>query len=265
LLAAAAAAGTSTILGILDGKWRFEVFMYLLGSYIHGRRRRGEGGSEGIMVAFGFVEVVAQVAPSVSAPEWIECYVVKDIDPRMCGTLVRDLNAVLPLRGRTNDDSSITLGDVSSTENKIPSMNHLKRIRRRPATIDEIHNRTLIATLAEEDESMESSMKSDSGVEENSNACDDGNPAKKARKMKENARCQTKKESVNNSEPYSLDVLVGSIVAVDQYLTSRSRSLSSETKTPLSLIFERHDYVQQSLPGRPARTRNELNLWNATI
>ena len=222
-------------------------------------------GGEGIMVAFGFVEVVAQVAPSVSAPEWIECYVVKDIDPRMCGTLVRDLNAVLPLRGRTNDDSSITLGDVSSTENKIPSMNHLKRIRRRPATIDEIHNRTLIATLAEEDESMESSMKSDSGVEENSNACDDGNPAKKARKMKENARCQTKKESVNNSEPYSLDVLVGSIVAVDQYLTSRSRSLSSETKTPLSLIFERHDYVQQSLPGRPARTRNELNLWNATI
>jgi hypothetical protein len=144
-------------------------------------------------------------------------------------------------------------------------MNHLKRIRRRPATIDEIHNRTLIATLAEEDESMESSMKSDSGVEENSNTCDDDHPAKKARKMKENAKCQTRKECGNNSEPYSLDVLVGSIVAVDQYLTSRSKSLSSETKTPLSLVFERNDYVQQSLPGRPARTRNELNLWNATI
>jgi hypothetical protein len=212
------------------------------------------------MDAFGFVEVVAQVAPSVSAPEWIECYVLKDIDPRMCGTLVRELNAVLPLRGRTNDDSSITLGDVSSTENRFPSMNHLKRIRRRPATIDEIRNRISIATLAEESEGESSAMKSDSGVEENSNAGDDDHPAKKARKMKENAKCQTKKESGNNSEPYSLDVLVGSIVAVDQYLSSRSRSLSSE-----SLIFERHDYVQQALPGRPARTRSELNLWNATI
>ena len=207
----------------------------------------------------GFVEVVAPVAPSVSSPEWIECYVLKDIDPKMCGTLVRDLNSVLPLRGGgTNDDSS-------SSENKLPSMNHLKRIRRRPATIDEIHNRTSISTLAEEDESMESAMRSDSGVEENSNACDDGHPAKKARKMKKNAKCQTKRECGDSSEPYSLDILVGSIVAVDHYLTSRSRLLLSETKTPLSLIFERHDYVQQSLPGRPARTRDELNMWNATM
>ena len=213
----------------------------------------------------GFVEVVAPVAPSVSSPEWIECYVLKDIDPKMCGTLVRDLNSVLPLRGGTNDDSSI-VGDVSSSENKFPSMNHLKRIRRRPATIDEMHNRTSISTLAEEDESMESAMRSsDSGVEENSNACDDGHPAKKARKRKKNAKCQTKRECGDSSEPYSLDILVGSIVAVDHYLTSRSRLLLSETKTPLSLIFERHDYVQQSLPGRPARTRDELNMWNATM
>lgn len=213
----------------------------------------------------GFVEVVAPVARSVSSPEWIECYVLKDIDPKMCGTLVRDLNSVLPLRGGTNDDSSI-IGDVSSSsENKFPSMNHLKRIRRRPATIDEIHNRTSISTLAEEDESMESAMRSDSGVEENSNACDDGHPAKKARKMKKNAKCKTKRECGDNSEPYSLDILVGSIVAVDHYLTSRSRSLLSETKTPLSLIFERHDYVQQSLPGRSARTRDELDMWNATM
>lgn len=213
--------------------------------------------------AASFVEVVAQAAPSVSSPEWIDCYVLTDIDPKICGALVRDLNAVLPLRGGTNDTSIL----------KSPSMDHLKRIKRRHATADEKHNRRPVATLVEEGESMKSTMKSDNGVEENSNAYDDGqgelsstqHPAKKARKMKDNAKCQTKKESGFNSQPYSLDVLVGSVVAVDQYLTSRSRSLSSETKTPLSLIFERHEYIRQSLPGRPARTRNELNLWNATI
>lgn len=215
--------------------------------------------------ACGFVEVVAQAAPSVSSPEWIDCYVLTDIDPKLCGALVRGLNAVLPLRGGTNDvDTSIL---------ESPSMDHLKRIKRRHATVDEIHNRKPIAMLVKKGESMKSTMESDNGVEENSNADDHGqgelsstqHPAKKARKMKDNAKCQTKKESDYNSQPYSLDVLVGSAVAVDHYLTSRSRSLSSETKTPLSLIFERHDYVQQSLPGRPARSRNELNLWNATI
>ena len=69
------------------------------------------------MNAFGFVEVVSQVAPSES--EWIECYLIKDIDPRMCGTLVRDLNAVLPLRGRTNDDSSFVVGLLDYAAEKI--------------------------------------------------------------------------------------------------------------------------------------------------
>ncbi len=47
-----------------------------------------------------FVKIVHPDLPLPTHLDWINCFVVSDVDPKSCGTLTRDLITILPLRGR---------------------------------------------------------------------------------------------------------------------------------------------------------------------
>jgi hypothetical protein len=94
-------------------------------------------------------------------PDRIDCFVVSDVDPKSCGMLARDLNAILPLRGRGAAPSSwsdaaeeeensamIATAEVDDDDPPPPRTDHLKRICRRPATANEMAARS--ATAADE-------------------------------------------------------------------------------------------------------------------
>ena len=74
-----------------------------------------------------FVEIVQPDPASHKTRqlEWIECYVLTDVDPKSCGTLARDLNAVLPLRGGSGDEGVVAPGPDAS-------YHHGERDRGRP-------------------------------------------------------------------------------------------------------------------------------------
>jgi hypothetical protein len=94
-------------------------------------------------------------------PDRIDCFVVSDVDPKSCGTLARNLNAVLPLRGcgatsssssdaaeEEEDSAMIATADVDDDDPPPPRTDHLKWIRRRPATANKMAARA--ATAADE-------------------------------------------------------------------------------------------------------------------
>ncbi len=108
-----------------------------------------------------FVEIVHPDPPLPTHPNRIDCFVVSDVDPKSCGTLAHNLNAVLPLRGRgaaplswsdaaeeEEDAVMIATADVYDDNPPPPRTDHLKRIRRRPATANKMA--TLAAMAADE-------------------------------------------------------------------------------------------------------------------
>ena len=198
-----------------------------------------------------FIEIIHN-PPEEVLPEWIECYIIKNIDPQCCGPLARDLNAILPLRipTQTNNVQSSSTSCIAKEHDTtilFPNTEHLKRIRRRPATDEEIQSRKI-----EDDSPTKQDSKESTG-----DVCDN-HPTKKAK--------------INNSKKkqssYSLDILVGSVSAVDDHLCSKE----STSSTSLTTILERYNlsttsssFIRKSLPGRPAHTKDELNQWNKSV
>lgn len=250
-------------------------------------------------------------------PERIECRVLVDIDPRKCGSLARDLNAVLPLRGSPGVSASASAssrasaddgdGTVASTSmisvaggSLLPMTDHLKRIRRRPATADEIKSRAAADAGNKNDDGTSEAEKGNgrgssernnhAESDENGSAKDDngsGNGgsasnctqkrAQKKKKKKKNAKQQ-------NAAPWSLDILVGSTPAVDRAIEASSSGTNNSVPPPppppppppsphysLRSVLEKNglsatrDLARMSLPGRPARTTEELDAWNKSL
>jgi len=198
-----------------------------------------------------FIEIIHN-PPEEILPEWIECYIIENLDPKYCGPLARDLNAILPLRisTQTNDvqsTSSSCIVKEHDTTILFPNTEHLKRIRRRPATDEEVRSRKIEDEYPTKQDSKEST-----GV-----ACDI-HPTKKA-------KINSKKKKQTS---YSLDILVGSVSAVDDHLCSKE----STSSLSLTTILERYNlststssFIRKSLPGRPAHTKDELNQWNTSV
>jgi len=202
-----------------------------------------------------FIEIIHK-PPEEVLPEWIECYIIKNLDPKCCGPLARDLNTILPLRiqTQTNNVQSTTPSSSCITEEHdttilFPNTEHLKRIRRRPATDEEIQSRKAEEGSLTKHDSKETLT--------NEDVCDN-HPTKKAK--------------INNSKKkqssYSLDILVGSVSAVDDHLCSKE----STSSLSLTTILERYNlsttsssFIRKSLPGRPAHTKVELNQWNTSV
>jgi len=202
-----------------------------------------------------FIEIIHN-PPEEILPEWIECYIIENLDPKCCGPLARDLNAILPLRiqTQTNNVQSTTPSPSCITEEHdttilLPNTEHLKRIRRRPATDEEIQSRKA------EEGSL--TTKETESASTNEDVCDN-HPTKKAKK-------NSKKKKQTS---YSLDILVGSVSAVDYHLCSKE----STSSLSLTTILERYNlsttsssFIRKSLPGRPAHTKDELNQWNTSV
>ena len=199
-----------------------------------------------------FIEIIHKPYEEVF-PEWIECYIIENLDPKCCGPLARDLNAILPLRisTQTNNVQSTTPSCITEEHDTtiFPNTEHLKRIQRRPATDKEVRSRKIEDDYPTKQDSKEST----------NGDVSDKHPTKKA-KINNNKKKQSS---------YSLDILVGSVSAVDDHLCSKE---STSTSLSLTTILERYNlststssFIRKSLPGRPAQTKDELNQWNTSI
>ncbi|KAL7552307.1 hypothetical protein ACHAWF_015541 [Thalassiosira exigua] len=220
-----------------------------------------------------FVEVEAPRPKEEEAlPDRIDCCVLPNVDPRSCGPLARALNAVLPLRRATNESD----GEVGSAEPGrggrgagLPRTDHLKRIRRRPASADEVESR-----LSKSGGGSNGGNGTDgSELASKGDDAGGGNPKKRSKKDKKNG---AKKQ---DAAPYSLDLLVGSVEAVELALEATTDPSGPDRDATPSLrsVLESHgvpspgdpapgnSLARRSLPGRPARDRDELEAWNRTL
>lgn len=219
-----------------------------------------------------FVEIESPPTGDEEAPpERIECCVLSNIEPRCCGPLARDLNALLPLR--CDDTSRAPMASAKSdvanetaSVDSFPTTDHLKRIRRRPATDDEILARAKADDSVQEQltNGKDSDAKGDD--KSNSNGGEDATdePAQKRPKPSKKIKKQ------DETTPWSLDMLVGSVAAVDRSIsasdsTSTSAQSLSAVLAKYNLSPESDNFVRRSLPGRPAHTKEELEQWNQSV
>ena len=201
-----------------------------------------------------FIEI-QQPKENTSLPERVDCYILVNIDPKCCGDLARELNAILPLRSSSaSDDKSNTDESFGDAPHQVPVTDQLKRIRRRPATIGELE-----LVTQQNNRNLPVEARSDEA------------PTKRAKKN--NQHNQSK--SGPSSRTWSLDILVGSVEATERLLQRKKNTtkhdINSDNK-PLTLesILAKYNMttnllVRRSLPGRPAETKEELQLWNTTL
>jgi hypothetical protein len=190
-----------------------------------------------------FIEI--QKPKEVTAlPERIDCYVLVNIDPKCCGALAKDLNAILPLRSAGQSDGS------QKEHHHAPITDHLKRIRRRPAT------------AAETDALIQAAVDTTAMTSND----DSSTPSSKSPSQEAPKKRAKKNDNCNTSRNWSLDMLVGSIEAVDDLLNV----IGDETTNSLESILAKYNMTKthltrRSLPGRPAETKDELQQWNTGL
>ncbi len=198
-----------------------------------------------------FEEVISDIpGPIDLLPEEVEVY-VSTIEPKLCGTLIKDLGFHLPLI--KFDDKVAIEDDNGNKEYEWPALGHLRRVKR-----------------LELDENIV-----DPSIEENGNTCND------------NSHCNSpdeppkkrKKKSKNKSKPQNvqLQILIGSVQHIDSILMdgvdaeekpSKDSSVetkdSSQVKTKLKELIDKNklELVKTNLPGRPAKSREELEKWS---
>lgn len=197
------------------------------------------------------------LAGEEAPPERIECYVLADVDPKRCGPLARELNAALPLR--TSGTASHTPIDGTGGPDDDVSFqrtDHLKRIRRRSATAEELSARSgpeIVREVREQSTNNDERSCEETGGKDKR--------LTKRPKPNKNSKGQQNAKRHQKSSPWSLDMLVGSVAAVDAHLSSASPKLASILKK-YDLSTRIPILTRRLLPGRPARDREELKEWN---
>ena len=214
-----------------------------------------------------FLEIL-QPKDVPSLPERIDCYILINIDPKCCGALARDLNYMLPLRrGADQSSENQFSSDSLVKQQQIPITEHLKRIRRRPAMANEIEalvNQTAIADMQTDQTDLGCYPRDEKSTE---------SPSKEAPKKRAKRGSTSSNDSEGAVRTWSLDMLVGSVAAVDNLQSQNAQQGASvadkqNTKTnSLESILTKHnftvtDLVRIPLPGRPAKTKEELHQWN---
>ena len=199
-----------------------------------------------------FVEIRAPVPEQEPPPEWIECYIISDLDPKRCGSFAKALNAILPLRSasdRGTPRSSAEGLDHHPPPRRIPGTDHLKRVCRRPATDEELRSR--------QNNVQDDTAKTD-GCDETCGGDPSTNPKKSSKK---------RKSPDGQMRSWSLDLLLGSAPAVDNAL---AQTTEGGNGVALESVLEKNDlhyrcFVKKLLPGRPAKTKEELDEWNQNV
>ena len=209
-----------------------------------------------------FIEIEAPENEEV-LPDRIECFIIENIDPTICGPLSKDLSALLPLR--------CTSGESTNTEKKAgPRTDHLKRTRRRNATEHELKSRSdtqrhkLSSSSNDGTASCdEKKVKSGDAVREESNC----NNHTEVNLNNSNKRKQ-KERSKQTSSPWSLDILVGSVQHVNEILNTMTTTQNASYPSLLEILAKYElseqspNFKRQLLPGRPAKTKEERDEWN---
>ncbi len=207
-------------------------------------------------------------------PEWIECYIIENIDPTICGPLSKDLSSILPLRcpGTKSDKSSTETITLSTTQ--YPKTDHLKRTRRRAATEHELNLRANsdnapIQKLPSSSSSSEDKTTS-FGKKLTSGDVESGDISTENKFKEHNTKKRKQKSKQSN---WSLDVLVGSVQQVNDTLNTSSTTQNEKlhslqqilTKYGLSIDESQNSLTYQSLPGRPAKNKEERDEWNLSV
>jgi hypothetical protein len=228
-----------------------------------------------------FIEIINQNSQKDhQLPEWIDCYVVTNVDRRSCEPLSRELN-------NWQRDFAAFVFDNSID---FPRIDHLKRIRRRPATTNEIELReksekvTLrekkevavggndISAIANKTNGSKQGSNNDSTTTpgETKGEKHSAVPAKKRNNKKRNKSGDSPVAVA--TAPWALDLLIGSTAAIDHSIQTTKDNLSIR----LHSILERYDIHPHSsvkknivtcrkLPGRPAKTKEERHEWNVSL
>ena len=216
-----------------------------------------------------FIEVECPEAEEL-LPEWIDCYVIENIDRTICGPLSKDLSAILPLRCPATSNKASMAASIISNATKFAKTDHLKRTRRRAATEEELRLRANALKHKLSSSSDETTLCSKKlKVEQHGDIESHDDTKKDATKHSKTA--QPGKCS-QNAIPWSLDVLVGSVDAVNDSLNTTTSTTTSTTKntTPSLLsilakygLSDQHpSFIRRSLPGRPAKNKEERDEWN---
>ena len=210
-----------------------------------------------------FIEVECPEAEEL-LPEWIDCYIIENIDRTICGPLSKDLSAILPLRCPTTSNKSSMAASIISNATKFAKTDHLKRTRRRAATEEEIRLRANALKHKLSSSSDDTTLCSKKlRVEQHDDI--DSHTKKDATKHSKTAQ---QEKSSQNAIPWSLDVLVGSVDAVNDALNSTTSATKNTTSSLLSILAkyglsDQHpSFIRRSLPGRPAKNKEERDEWN---
>ncbi|KAL7443608.1 hypothetical protein ACHAXM_009047 [Skeletonema potamos] len=220
-----------------------------------------------------FIEIESPETEEV-LPERIDCYIIENIDRTICGPLSKDLSAIFPLRCPATTSSKACTETSALSATQIPRTDHLKRTRRRAATENELKLRTdaqmqrLSFSSSSDEKTSCSKLKIGDVDSGDIDIHDDtekrsGSRNRKMRKQKE--------ENCNqNSILWSLDVLVGSVQHVNDSL--KSDTTKQNSTSPLLAILAKYGlseqspkFICQSLPGRPAKNKQERDEWNKSL
>ncbi|KAL7495277.1 hypothetical protein ACHAWT_003721 [Skeletonema menzelii] len=216
-----------------------------------------------------FIEIESPEMEEV-LPEWIDCYIIENIDPTICGPLSKDLSSILPLRcpATTSGKSSIEINKSSATQ--FPKTDHLKRTRRRAATESEINLRANSNGLrTHQQQQLSSTCSSEDKTSCNFGDVESRDIITETQAKGPNSKKRKQKEECNqNTTPWSLDVLVGSAKQVNDSLNNAATTLNATSPSLLAILAkyglseQSPNFIHQTLPGRPAKNKEERDEWN---
>lgn len=210
-----------------------------------------------------FIEIESPDEAEEVLPEWIDCYIIENIDPTICGPLSKDLSSILPLRCHATTSGKSSAETHTSSATQFPKTDHLKRTRRRAATESEINLRANLngARIHQRQQSSSSSLTNEDVKSED--AITDTQPKGcNTKKRKQKEKCN------KNTIPWSLDVLVGSVQQVNDSLNNATTTLNVTSPSLLSILAkyglsdQSPNFIHQALPGRPAKNKKERDEWN---
>jgi tRNA(Arg) A34 adenosine deaminase TadA len=219
-----------------------------------------------------FIEIESPEIEEV-LPERIDCYIIENIDRTICGPLSKDLSAIFPLRCPASASGKSSTESSTSSATQFPRTDHLKRTRRRAATENELKLRTntqthQVSSSSSSDDKTPCSKLESGDVD--SGDIDIHDDTEKQSNCQNSKKRKQKENSNQTSIPWSLDVLVGSVQHINDSLNTANTTKNAPS--PLLAILAKYglseqspNFTCQSLPGRPAKNKQERDEWNKSL
>jgi len=168
--------------------------------------------------------------PFDALPDNVEVY-ISSIDPKLCRTLIKELAHILPLlKSDGFSKNKVSTEDNTNDTDKWPKLGHLRRVHR-------IQRQKLELAIETNEDTV---VVGDSD---------------------EHVTTATRKRKKETSTSVSLRIIIGPVEQVDHLLLHTSEG-SKSVKLRQIITNLNLELVREILPGRPAKSRVELNNWN---